>query len=288
VRRRNSNSYVISAVAAAVVLIVLPIGISFVAKRSVALDRVDAKPAESVEAPKAIGDPRPSSVVDSPAPQKTVPASPQESAPSSAAANSTKAVSRPPGLEWFPLVEGSKYTYKSNGQQKKKVRTIEVRSHVADGVKGYYFIERGSDLLLGTSFGPGFYIPKSDGIHAAHATFAGTFRDLKVNDAASFLKAPLEPGQSNEFRVGPGAYKIEVMGSEDVKVPAGTFRNCRKVEVRATIGAFTDVYTAWLATGVGAVRWTGSDGRVEELTSFQIPTEPAPPKSEPKGKETAE
>jgi hypothetical protein len=61
---------------------------------------------------------------------------------------------------------------------------------------------------------------------------------------------------------------ITVLGSEDVTVPAGTFRNATKISF-APQGV--DTYIQWYAPGVGLVRSTTDSGFVEELIAYSIP-----------------
>ena len=50
---------------------------------------------------------------------------------------------------------------------------------------------------------------------------------------------------------------------EEVTVPAGTFADC----VRVHLG---EESYAWLAPGVGLVRWVYLTGRVEELRDYSL------------------
>jgi hypothetical protein len=56
---------------------------------------------------------------------------------------------------------------------------------------------------------------------------------------------------------------------ETVKVPAGTFTGSARVTTHDS--GSTDRARAWLAPGVGLVRWERETGKIDELVSYEIP-----------------
>lgn len=70
---------------------------------------------------------------------------------------------------------------------------------------------------------------------------------------------------------------FEIVGFEDVITPAGTFRNCAKIELTLTVvaagGAInldpTTTYQ-WLAPDVGPIKYENNDGYVFNMISFKL------------------
>ena len=66
----------------------------------------------------------------------------------------------------------------------------------------------------------------------------------------------------------------EVVAIEEVITPAGTFRNCLKIEQNITLNlAIADLVldnVMWLATDTGIVKATDTNGVIFELVSFNI------------------
>ena len=78
---------------------------------------------------------------------------------------------------------------------------------------------------------------------------------------------------------------IEVVASEDVETPAGTFKDCVKLEIRGkSVSALVVIRTTsyqWLAPDVGPVKYQNDQGIVYELQSYNLveapTTEETPP-----------
>ncbi len=81
---------------------------------------------------------------------------------------------------------------------------------------------------------------------------------------------------------------LEIVGFEDVVTPAGTFKNCAKIELvlktSAAGGAINiDPTTSyqWLAPDIGPVKFEGNEGVVYEIISFKISAPPVSPAQNP-------
>ena len=88
-----------------------------------------------------------------------------------------------------------------------------------------------------------------------------------THEAATRETVRLSSGQVEEDARG---YRWQVVGTESVTVPAGTFPEALKVE-RIRTDKESKVRTYWLVPGVGKVREDGE--RLEELTAHEVKPE---------------
>jgi hypothetical protein len=65
------------------------------------------------------------------------------------------------------------------------------------------------------------------------------------------------------------SYLYEIMPSETVDVPAGTFDNCTVVKRTSTFGSSSEIKIYYFAPGVGKVKEV-TGGKVEQLTAYSI------------------
>lgn len=86
---------------------------------------------------------------------------------------------------------------------------------------------------------------------------------------------------------GQSTTNFEVVGTEDIVTPFGTFQNCVKVQLdlELTAGGFLSLDSTtyqWFAPDVGPVQYENSDGLIFSLIDLNLPTMPdAPPSEEP-------
>ncbi len=187
---------------------------------------------------------------------------------------------------YLPLIPESTYTYAGEFKGRKSTDTLVLKTVHAADADVFYCVEeksvRNPDAILGTtSIGLGTYIKAPDGI----ATL-DTFLKFEVNaltkgrlaEAVTIVKNTPETGAvivvPSPKKAMNHTYTVE--GSEDVTVPAGTFKDCLKIKLEeihlATPPEKNIVYsgTVWLARGVGVVKWIRGTGRVEELVSYKL------------------
>ena len=84
---------------------------------------------------------------------------------------------------------------------------------------------------------------------------------------------------------GKSITNFEVVGTEDIVTPRGTFRNCAKVrlDLELTAGGFLSLDSTtyqWFAPDVGPVQYENSDGIIFSLKDLNLPTMPEPPQAE--------
>ena len=81
-----------------------------------------------------------------------------------------------------------------------------------------------------------------------------------------FLQLPLREGA---FWYGDAEHSVsfDVLAREDVEVPAGRFRNCRRIQVHAPAPYR---FTFWLAPDAGIIRWTRTFSIARSETSERI------------------
>ena len=173
----------------------------------------------------------------------------------------------------FPLLDGVSYIV-AEEYEPLTDRAPEAKSTVAylrkDGfLLRYPWLDSEQDKVWDTNLGEGI-----------ERILPSPYTGERSWDAGLQTKAwPLEGGQevtaSAHARIDPGA----------VRVPAGTFRNCLRVETRTTSRVadprrktteFHLYYTEWYARGVGLVKAISSEGAgtpvksVTELVSYRI------------------
>jgi len=176
--------------------------------------------------------------------------------------------SSPTADDYFPLGDGYSWSYAAtfNGQSYPETR-VSVAIEV-DGAPVYVFLpaEDLSDdtaMVFSGSFGLGAYRREGGGVETANAMWREEVAGLSPSSFQHMLTLPPQVGEVAPFDT-PSVDRsggIIVQGYETVTVPAGTFEDCLRIELGE------DSY-AWLAPGVGLVKWVLVTGRVEELESF--------------------
>ena len=144
-----------------------------------------------------------------------------------------------------------------------------------------------------------YFVSVSDGALLLHQTVTdeGAFgiAEATFDPPVTFFPALLPVGHTWEIvsntelkLAGPATSTstIEVVASEDVETPAGTFENCVKLEIRRrSVTALIVVRTTsyqWLAPDVGPVKYQDDQDIVYELQSYNLVEVPAEePPTEP-------
>ena len=142
-----------------------------------------------------------------------------------------------------------------------------------------------------------YFVTISDGALLLHQTITdeGAFgiAEATFEPPVTFFPALLPIGHTWEIVTeteldiaGPvtSTSTIEVVASEDVETPAGTFKDCVKLEIRGrSVSALAVVRTTsyqWLAPDVGPIKYQDDQDIVYELQSYDLvesPTEETPP-----------
>ena len=84
---------------------------------------------------------------------------------------------------------------------------------------------------------------------------------------------------------GKSITNFEVVGTEDIVTPFGTFRNCAKVQLdlELTAGGFLSLDSTtyqWFAPDVGPIQYENGDGLIFSLIDLNLPTIPDAPQPE--------
>jgi len=84
---------------------------------------------------------------------------------------------------------------------------------------------------------------------------------------------------------GKSTTNFEVVGTEDIVTPFGTFQNCAKVrlDLELTAGGFLSLDSTtyqWFAPDVGPIQYENSDGLIFSLIDLNLPTMPDAPQAE--------
>lgn len=176
----------------------------------------------------------------------------------------------------IPLVAGSEYHYEGVFKEKTYTDRVVVKSKKLGNATWFYFSkEEGgqeSPLLIGNFPWSGAVRKQGQQILGYDASLVKWLDQFKAGKEQVFLKLPLKKGDRTEAAVIGGQRKetFKVLDFEDVTVPAGTFKNCAKIQAIAQKTADPPA-TFWLAPGVGLVKWQRFSGRVDVLTKYSIP-----------------
>ncbi len=168
--------------------------------------------------------------------------------------------------DWFPLSDGALWTYEAHfeGQVYRDTRAaVEV---TIGGESAWVFLpldEADNPIIFSGMFGLGAYRLGGAGLETAPAFWLADIEALSGADFQPMLSLPPELGQRVEWGAsGSRAYGLEVLGYEALDLPAGHFEDCLKIRLGE------DSF-AWLAPGVGLVKWVLVTGRVEELAAYE-------------------
>jgi hypothetical protein len=223
----------------------------------------------------------------------------------------------PPGTKvaverYFPLSAGSRWTYRVQDLRKGWTyrNNVKVYGPVRfDGLEGIEVEERytgGSSPWILEEQEPIVYYRADGFLHRVFLTRqAGKLVAASGSSDTRFLPEWLEPGatwtsETRAFRLQPGELGFGVahehtirLESEPVRVPAGTFRGCLRIDTHSSHGPNSGArpgeeivfyYSDWYAPGVGLVRtqqWDDPEHRSErsriELLEFAIPSGPGDP-----------
>jgi hypothetical protein len=180
------------------------------------------------------------------------------------------------GDEYVPLVAGSEYHYEGVFKEKTYTDRIVVKSKKLGDATWFYFSseDKGqeSPLVIGNFPWPGAVRKQGQQILGFDAALVKWLERFQAGKEQVFLKLPLKKGDRTEIAVIGGQRKqtVTVLDFEDVTVPAGTFKNCAKIQAIARESE-DPPETFWLAPGVGLVKWQKFSGRVDVLTKYSIP-----------------
>jgi len=191
-------------------------------------------------------------------------------------ANSGVRVDRYPPFvaqSWFPLVEGSRYWYSGQFQGKTYQDVFTVVRHRTPFGPLFYFADElmkdPTPSLSANMFGLAGYTTTKTEVLTIPATYLNGFQREESAHAQTLLRLPLVIGASTELRDDGTIVQLTVAGRESVTVPAGTFKDCARIEIHSQINSTKESSTVWLAEGVGLIKWSRATGRVDELTKYQ-------------------
>lgn len=187
-----------------------------------------------------------------------------------APAKKPKRPSKPAG-DYFPLRVGDSWTYRN---MEEGGYTLTVLSEEPQaGAPTRYVVEISSAVKIHNVFS------KTEGWVLLHAERYLEHEGLeaKYEPPKQYLPNPPEAGQKWQSSgldptQTPRSEKSDVIGFEDVTVPAGKFRAI-KIVSQVTGGAIPMTRTSWYAEGVGLVKTTTEGGQIKygsELTEYSF------------------
>ena len=236
-----------------------------------------ASPPPSPTPAGAEGTPAASATVTTAAPEAS--GAPVASASPSSAPTSTPAAV-PLSESFLPLVDGARYDYNAKFKGRKINTTVLLKQ--LPGTKDlFYFVDeedkdKQNPLISSSNIGEGVYSVRADGIYTGVATFFEHTSKVQKNSMQLLLATPPKVHAKTTVMIDPRqnwTREHVVTAIETVKVPAGTFNGCVHLSItsKADDDDGAETSQAWLAPGVGLVRWERASGRVDELASFEIP-----------------
>lgn len=182
---------------------------------------------------------------------------------------------------YWPLSSDRSFSYRFRFKNGEGVNTIKILDAGIKGISAYYGVSENDAASKNNLTIDGHILPGLDvyritdrGIETAECFWMRDLSGIKGDDFQLLLKFPLEEGDVTKLIAHKGEHlvTVKVAGFEDISVASGTFRKCAKLEVDDHWESGTSYKsTFWLAKGVGVVKWIRTTGRVEELSSFQIP-----------------
>lgn len=181
--------------------------------------------------------------------------------------------------EFFPLVEGSEYTYRGAYEGNVNVEALVVRTFfLPDGTKVFYFLDTSekdeANPIIGSNmFGLGAYFFDNSGLWTIEAFWKEDLQKIDLVQRQLLLNSPLTPPSSTTLtgQQSNPITTVVVERFEDVSVAAGEFQHCVKLKIITKWDSGKEYLSfVWLARGVGLVKWRKGTGRVEELTGYQL------------------
>jgi len=185
--------------------------------------------------------------------------------------------------EFFPLSNGSRYSYRWSYSGKTGIETSVVQKLNFNSFELYYFLneyylQKVKQIIA--QDGPGlhaYYIKEGllTYIILPSGLFVGELTLSDISTRQPMIKFPLRIGNSTKVKRFDGKTEVilTIEGFESVEVPAGNFPNCVKMKMTQTWidSKYEDYITVfWLAKDVGKVKLYNSKGRVEELVSSSV------------------
>lgn len=177
----------------------------------------------------------------------------------------------------FPLVAETSYVYKGTFKDREYQDAFVLKS-LKRGEAEFFYLEKAasdSPLIGNPLMGLGAFRRRGDVLLTYKATVKRELTAFDPEGGQGLLRFPLKEGDARAVETPDKQRRIttKVAGREEVVVPAGTFKDCFRIEIEDAWPERGKTYpgTIWLACGVGAVKWIRSTGRVDELVSFAFP-----------------
>jgi hypothetical protein len=166
-----------------------------------------------------------------------------------------------PVRDFFPLRVGDSWTYRQEETDTEYTVKVLSAEKQADGSTRYQLEKQAGAQIQS-------WYSKTDGWVLMHGeTYVGQQLKSTYEPARRFLSNPLVAGEKWTWK-GKTVTNIdviefnEVVGSETVKVPAGTFR-AMKIISKVDDGGAAMTKTYWYADGVGLVKTTTEGGQIK-------------------------
>ena len=171
-----------------------------------------------------------------------------------------------------------------NGQEYILLKITTKEIHTGESETDQYFLSVDSDAIKLHR------IVLEDAIAVLTADFPTpvTFFPLQLVQGDKWqIVADAEAKLENGLTLsGQSITNFEVVGTEDIITPFGTFQNCAKVQLDLELTAaggllsIGSTTSQWFAPDVGPVQYENSDGIIFSLTDLNLPTMPDAPQTE--------
>lgn len=179
---------------------------------------------------------------------------------------------KPPTADYFPLRVGDSWNYRNTDGESQYSLKVLSEEKQGDGSIRYEM-----ELLAGVQVRK--FFSKPGGWVLLHAERYPEHEGLeaKYEPAKQYLQNPLVPGfkwewKGTDYTNTEVRESSQVIGLEDVSVPAGKFR-AMKIISKVTGGAAVMNKTYWYADGVGLVKTTTDAGEIKygsELVDYSF------------------
>jgi len=179
--------------------------------------------------------------------------------------------------DFFPLRDGSTYTYLGNGGRIDRngvdVERVVVRSYPHSDGSAVYCWTDGNASIITTMLGLGCFLMDNMGLWTMNAEEPNDLKFIGNQKKHLLIGVELIPGSSFSFDDDDANPKrtLFVEGFEDVCVAAGAFQQCLKLRIQTKWPKGTEENAfVWLAEHIGMVKLHRSTNKVSELIDYQI------------------
>jgi hypothetical protein len=175
--------------------------------------------------------------------------------------------------EYFPLIEGSTYTYRCTLDDGRiYVGTSVLRSHsLPDNTEVFYF-DDGGGYIETSIFGLGCYYFENGKLWTIEGSHKDDLQSISAINS-QLIGSELLPDSTIVVKSDDDnpITTLTAEGFESITIASGNFEKCLKINIHEQWLSGTEYNsTAWLAKDVGVVKWHRTTKRMDELVQYNV------------------